>query len=60
MWLVLGGLVWLIHKFNRKTNQLTTLALVLKKKKIEKKNLHFFVGHTLHSGLGFFSLLNPP
>ena len=32
MLLVSGGLVWLIYKFNRKTNQHTSLALVLKKK----------------------------
>ena len=59
MLLVPGGLVWLIYKFNRKTNQHTSLALVLKKKK-----MHFFffpfVGQTLHLGLGFFSLWNPP
>jgi hypothetical protein len=31
-----------------------------KKKKLKRKICTFFVGHTLHSGLGFFSLLNPP
>lgn len=56
MLLVSGGLVWLIKKFNRKTNQPTSLAL-------GKSALFFFSllrGKLCILVLVFFSLLNPP
>lgn len=55
MLLVSGGLVWLIKKFNRKTNQPTSLAL-------GKSALFFFpfAGQTLHLGLGFFFPFESP
>lgn len=54
MWLVLGPCLADLQ-IQSKTNQHTSLALV-------KSALFFFpfVGQTLHSGLGFFSLWNPP
>lgn len=58
------GLFW-GASFGRFTNSIekqtnTPLWPLFKKKKLKRKICTFFVGHTLHSGLGFFSLLNPP